>query len=67
MSVSMESRDQDGCQQEVVPGGKYGCREYSLEMRLYQLIKKAECENLKADERDRIVKLIAEIETILDF
>lgn len=60
---------QNGYQQEgeAVHGKKYGCREYSLEMQLYQLCKKVEREDLKVDERDRIVKRIAEIEAILDF
>ena len=60
---------QDNCQQEseAVPGKKYGCREYSLEMQLYQLMKKVDHSDLKADERSRIVKRIAEIEAILDF
>jgi len=64
----MGARVQD-CQQEVeaASGKKYGCREYSLEMQLYQLTKKIGRDDLKADERDRIVKRIAEIETILDF
>ncbi|MEA3240953.1 MAG: hypothetical protein U9P37_05190 [Pseudomonadota bacterium] len=60
---------QNSCQQEgrAVPVKKYGCREYSLEMQLYQLCKKVERKDLKVDERDRIVKRIAEIEAILDF
>jgi len=65
----MGVRAQNSCQQEAdaVPGKKYGCREYSLEMQLYQLTKKIGRNDLKADERDRIVKRIAEIEAILDF
>ncbi|MCK4377739.1 MAG: hypothetical protein KAW01_00260 [Deltaproteobacteria bacterium] len=64
----MGARGQNNCQpEEAVPGKKYGCREYSLEMQLYQLNKKVGCSDLKADERDRIVKRIAEIEAILDF
>ena len=62
------ARGHDNCQpEEAVPGKKYGCREYSLEMQLYQLMKKVERSDLKADERDRVVKRIAEIEAILDF
>ncbi len=64
----MGARGQNNCQPEVaVPGKKYGCREYSLEMQLYQLMKKVERGDLKADERDQAVKRIAEIEAILDF
>ncbi len=63
----MGTNDQNDCQPEPVTGKKYGCREYSLEMQLYQLSKKIERCDLKAEERDRIVKRIAEIETILDF
>ena len=63
----MEDCGQNNCRQETTPGKKYGCREYSLEMQLYQLSKKVERSDLKADERDRIVKRIAEIEEILDF
>jgi len=59
----------EDCQREAdaAPGKRYGCREYSLEMQLYQLTKKIGRDDLKADERDRIEKRIAEIEAILDF
>ncbi|NIA18955.1 MAG: hypothetical protein GWP07_00740 [Xanthomonadaceae bacterium] len=64
----MGARGQNNYQpEEAVPGKKYGCREYSLEMQLYQLLKKVDRSDLKADERGRIVKRIAEIEAILDF
>jgi hypothetical protein len=64
----MGARGQNNCQpKEAVPGKKYGCREYSLEMQLYQLMKKVDRSDLEADERDRVVKRIAEIEAILDF
>ena len=63
----MEDCGQNNCQRETAPGKKYGCREYSLEMQLYQLSKKVERSDLQDDERDRIVKRIAEIEKILDF
>jgi len=66
--VQMGARGQNNCQpEEAVSGKKYGCREYSLEMQLYQLMKKVECNDLKSDERGWIVKRIAEIEAILDF
>ncbi len=63
----MGTRVQDNDRQEVEPGRKYGCREYSLEMQLYQLNKKIQRQDLKEDEKNRIVKRIAEIEEILDF
>jgi len=67
--VKMGAQVQHNCQKEAetVPGKKYGCREYSLEMQLYQLHKKVGRNDLKPDERDRIVNRIAEIEEILDF
>ncbi|RLB67020.1 MAG: hypothetical protein DRH04_08560 [Deltaproteobacteria bacterium] len=63
----MEAQTQNSGRQEGEPGRKYGCREYSLEMQLYQLNKKILQQDLKEDERNRIVKRIAEIEEILDF
>ncbi|MBN2333194.1 MAG: hypothetical protein JXO49_11520 [Deltaproteobacteria bacterium] len=49
------------------PGRKYGCREYSLEMQLYQLTKKMARSDLPHEERSRIERRIAEIEKTLDF
>ncbi len=63
----MVAQTQENSRQESEPGRKYGCREYSLEMQLYQLNKKIQRQDLKEDERNRIVKRIAEIEEILDF
>jgi hypothetical protein len=63
----MVARTQENSRQESGPGRKYGCREYSLEMQLYQLNKKIQRQDLKEDEKNRIVKRIAEIEEILDF
>ncbi|MBW1645097.1 MAG: hypothetical protein JRJ56_02045 [Deltaproteobacteria bacterium] len=49
------------------PSRKYGCREYSLEMQLYQLCKRVEQPDLPPDERQRLTRRIAEIEAQLDF
>ncbi len=56
-----------GEDRKMEPGRKYGCREYSLEMQLYQLCKKVERPDLSAEERQRVVRRIAEIEAQLDF
>ena len=48
-------------------GRKYGCREYSLEMQLYQLCKKVDNPDLGSEERERIARRIVEIEQLLDF
>jgi hypothetical protein len=53
---------------EVMPPGRaYGCREYSLEMQLYQLKKRLLQVDVPADERRRTAARVAEIERLLDF
>lgn len=49
------------------PGSSYGCREYSLEMQLYQLRKRLLRDDVPADERRRTEMRVAEIERLLDF